>query len=68
LRAATRSTKKAGRRKDAANLPRVVTGSLGKGNLEKNAANAADFRAAKVFGAADFPPAPYLQESICKKH
>src|SRR6266851_6752941 len=72
LRGATRSTKKAGPRKDAANLLLLTIRNRRKGNPEKNAASAADFRTSKVFfGAADFFPLfarSLLQEALKREH
>src|SRR5258708_38235140 len=69
---ATRSTKKAGPRKDAANLLLPPTRILQKRNPEKNAASAADFRTSKgLLGAADFFPVfarSLLQEALKREH
>src|SRR5258708_4197922 len=60
LRGATRSTRKAGPRKDAANLLLLTARNRRKGNPEKNAASAADF----------FPlfASSLLQEALKREH
>src|SRR5258708_18417942 len=72
LRGATRSTKKAGPRKDAANLLLPRTRILQKRNPGKNAASAADFRTSKdLWDAADFFPVfarSLLQEALKREH